>query len=292
MTIDHLGPMGRSVADVALLLDVLAGPDGLDPRQNASVAPTGSTTFAAAGRGGVRGLRFGLLDEGFELERSDAEVDHVVRAAAGGLAGLGAEVGRVSVPWHRDARKLSSAEGSTALLIHGEGLGSNWRGLYFTSMLDAYARGRRQHPAKLPPMLKLKVLVGQWLQDNYRGRFYARAQNLGRELTRAYDDALTSVDVLVMPTTPFTAPLLPSGELSLGDSIRLGHEMGANTSPFNISGHPAISVPCGLVNGLPVGMMLVGRRGDDATVLRAAHAVESEIFQSPRPQPLRSDGVA
>jgi amidase len=82
-----------------------------------------------------------------------------------------------------------------------------------------------------------------------------------------------------MPTTPLKATPLPPPGISEPESTRVGHQMGANTAPFNVTGHPAISVPCANSEGLPVGMMLVGRRGEDATVIRAAHGFETEVFR-------------
>ncbi len=290
MTLDHLGPMARTVADAALLLDAIAGPDGLDPRQTGFPVPALGAYREALGLG-VGGLRVGLLEEGFGHENSEADVDEAVRSAAESFARLGARVVRTSVPWHRDAGNVSlgiAAEGSVALLLHGEGLGTNWRGFYLTSMLEAFANGRRAHPDRLPPMVKLQAIVGQWMHDSYRGRFYAKAQNLARDLTRGYDAAFAEVDLLALPTTPVKAHLLPSVPLSATDSTHLAHRMGANTSPLNVSGHPAISVPCALSEGLPVGLMLVGPRGRDDLVLRAAHAFQTELFELPPPAKARA----
>jgi amidase len=286
MTLDHLGPMARTVADTALLLDVLAGPDWLDPRQAPPLDDQVSGGFADAIDHGVAGLRVGVLEEGFGHAVSEPDVDESVRAAASSFERLGARVDPVSVPWHRDAGNVSlgiAAEGSAALLVHGEGLGTNWRGLYMTSMLVAFADGRRSLPDRLPPMVKLQAIVGQWMHETYRGLFYAKAQNLGRALTRAYDEALGRVDLLVLPTTPVKAQLLPTRPVSATESTEIAHRMGANTSPFNVSGHPAISVPCALSDGLPVGLMLVGRRGRDDVVLQAAHAFQTDVFALPPP---------
>jgi amidase len=288
MTIDHLGPMARNAADVALLLDVLAGPDGLDPRQTTS---TPAPDAMAALSQGANGLRLGLLVEGFGWGVSEPDVENSVREAARQLAGLGASLDEVSVPWHRHGGKLThaiAAGGSTALLVHSNGLGTNWKGRHVASMGEAFARGRRTRPDGLPAMAKLQALVGQWVLESCGGRHYAIAQNAARRLARAYDDALESVDLLVMPTTPLKATLLPPPDISEPESTRIGHQMGANTAPFNVTGHPAMSVPCASSEGLPVGMMLVGRRGEDATVTRAAHAFETQIFRLPPPVPDRS----
>lgn len=292
MTLDHLGPMARTASDLGLLLEVLAGPDGLDPRQG--VFPAGSGSFRAVDAGNLAGLRVGLLAEGFGWESSQADVDEAVRAACSALRELGADVHEISVPLHRHGGKLThaiAAEGSTALLIHGDGAGTNWRGLYPRRLMAALGSGRREHPGSTPAMLKLQALVGQWLHDRYRGQYYAKAQNVGRQLAAAYDEALDRVDAVAMPTTPLKATVLPPAGMSTGESIRVGHEMGANTAPFNVTGHPALSFPCALSDGLPVGLMLVGRHGDDAILIRIAHTYERDVYRiPPPPEPVTPSG--
>ena len=292
MTLDHLGPMARTAADLGLLLDVLAGPDGLDPRQRTfgDTAPS----YQPLSTGSLEGMRLGVLGEGFGWETSESDVDEVVRAAISDFSSLGAEIVDVSVPWHREGSKLThaiAAEGSTALLIHGNGAGTNWRGLYPSAMMAAFARGRAGKPEKIPAMLKLQALVGQWLHDRYDGRYYAKAQNAGHQLAHAYDGIFTAIDVLAMPTTPIKATLLPPPGISNAESTRVGHQMGANTAPFNVTGHPALSLPCGLSDGLPIGLMLVGGRGNDATLIRAADAYEKNVYRiPPPPTPIHSSG--
>jgi amidase len=118
------------------------------------------------------------------------------------------------------------------------------------------------------------MLMDQYLHDNYHGRYYAKVQNLSRVLVQAYDDALQQADVVVMPTIPMVATELPPPDAGLAAIVGQVWGMLQNTTAANVTGHPAISVPCGLSQGLAVGMMLVGRYGEDATVLRAAHVCE------------------
>ena len=86
------------------------------------------------------------------------------------------------------------------LMVKGNSMGTNWKGHYSTSLLDAYARGRLTRADDFSDTVKLITLLGQYMQDRYHGRYYAKAQNLGRVLSKAYDDALKSVDLLIMPT--------------------------------------------------------------------------------------------
>ena len=283
-TVDHVGPMARTVADLALLLEVLAGPDGLDPRQSAGL--TGEA-YSQALSGDVHGLRIGLVAEGFDWpELSEAAVDASVRSAADALAQLGAEVSAVSIPWHRDGQHIWNAiaiEGATLLMVLGNSMGSNWKGHYTTSLLDAYARGRRARVNDFPETVKNVMLLGRYMQERYHGRYYAKAQNLARRLRAAYDAALHNHDLLLMPTLPMKATRIPAADASREESVTRALEMIPNTCPFDVTGHPAISVPCAMSEGLPVGLMLVGRLGEDATVLRAADAFQRQVFSAPAP---------
>lgn len=284
ITLDHLGPIAGTAADVALLLQAIAGPDGQDPRQSAGLEPA---DYTGALSGDASGLRIGIVAEGFGWEgASEPDVDDAVREAAARFADLGAEVDTVSVPWHRDGIHIWNGiaiEGATKLMVEGNAMGTNWKGRYDVSLLDAFARGRLTRANDLSETVKLVVLLGQYLQDRYHGRYYAKAQNLARELTAAYDAALGRFDLLVMPTLPMKATPIPPGDAPREEIVARALEMVGNTAPFDVSGHPAMNVPCAVSDGLPVGMMLIGRRDDDATVLRAADAFERGVYGRPLP---------
>ena len=109
------------------------------------------------------------------------------------------------------------------------------------------------------------------------------ARNLALELTAAYDAALADADVLVLPTLPIVASPLPGPGAGREEKLARSLEMIANTAPFDVTGHPATSVPAGLSGGLPVGLMVVGRRLEDATCLRVARAYENAVGGFPVP---------
>ncbi len=271
-TIDHVGPMTATVADNALLLEVVAGADGLDPRQY-DVRVDKYTT--ALGRG-VAGLRIGVLTEGFGHPVSEPDVDQKVREAADRLRSLGASVEDVSVPMHLDGPAIwtpIALEGLEAQMMHGNGMGFNWEGMYTTSLLDAHANWRAR-ANELSRTLKISMFVGEYFIRQYRGHFYAKAQNLARLLRRTYDEALGRYDLLLMPTLPMKATPLPPANAPLALWCQRAFEMLANTCPFDVSGHPAMNVPCGMSHGLPVGMMLVAKHFNESTIYRAAHAFE------------------
>ncbi len=271
-TIDHAGPMTTTVADNALLLEVIAGPDGLDPRQY-NVRVDKYTT--ALGRG-VAGMRIGVVTESFGWPSSEADVDDKVRQGAERMRSLGAVVEDVSIPMHLDGGAIwtpIALEGLMVQMMHGNGMGFNWEGLYTTSLLDAHANWRAR-ANELSRTLKYSMIAGQYFIKHYRGHFYAKAQNLARLLRKSYDDVLVRYDLLLMPTLPMKATPLPPANAPLALYCQRGFEMLPNTCPFDVTGHPAMSIPCGMSGGLPIGLMLIAKRYNEATIYRAAHAFE------------------
>ncbi|MFP5071631.1 amidase [Pseudonocardia nantongensis] len=285
-TIDHLGPMTRTVADAALMLDVMAGVDGYDSRQPTVIDPV---DHLASLQQGAAGLRVGVVGEGFGTPVSLAGVDDAVRAAVDGLRAAGLTAEEVSVPWHRDAMavwNVIATEGAAYQMLDGNGYGMGTFGLYDPELIAHYARGRVERGSELSRTVKLVGLSGRYTFELGGGRYYAMARNLSYELRAAYDDALSSCDVLVMPTLPYVAREIPAADVGLADYLDTALSMIGNTAPFDVTGHPACSVPAGLVEGLPAGMMIIGKRFDDATVLRVAHAYEQAVggFPAPRPE--------
>ena len=295
-TLDHLGPITRTVRDAAVMLGVLAGPDGLDPRQrHLPAGPAGASGPAGPLAGdylsglaaGVSDLRIGVLKEGFGFPGlSGPGVDAAVRSAVATLAAAGADVSEISVPWHSDALHVwtvIATDGVVAQMIDGDGFGMNWAGRYDPELMEHYRRGRREHAGRLPETVKVTIFAGRHSIDNHGGRYYAMARNLALELAAGYDEALESVDVLVLPTLPITASPIPDPDVPREESIARSTEMIVNTAPFDVTGHPATTVPAGLVDGLPAGLMIVGRQFGDATCLRVAQAYEDAVGGFPAP---------
>ncbi len=275
LTIDHTGPITATVADNALLLEVLAGPDGLDPRQYGGQ----SKPYREALNKGVQGMRIGVVQEGFGWPQSMAATDQSVRQAADRFRGMGATVEDINIPLHRLGSAIwlpIAAEGATVQMMHGNGFGFNWQGLYVTSLLDAHSAWRTRAD-ELSDSLKNTMLLGHYMTTRYRGHYYAKAQNLVRRLRAAYDGMLATYDLLLMPTLPMTATKLPAASAPVDEIITRAFETLPNTAPFDCTHHPAMSIPCGMVGGLPVGMMLVGRMFAEETIYRAAAAFEGGV---------------
>jgi aspartyl-tRNA(Asn)/glutamyl-tRNA(Gln) amidotransferase subunit A len=245
-SMDHVGPMTRTAADAALMLRAIAGYDPGDPTTSVLPVPD----YAAALTGDLEGLRVGLL-RGFFLESATDEVRAAVEAAAAALAAAGARVDEVSLG-HLDL----TAAGSVAIVA--------------SEALAYHAGWLRTRADEYEPEVRDRLRLGVFVT----GARYVRAQQARVLVRREVDAALAKRDVLLAPATPIPAPAVGETQTTLGTGpsdvraalIRL-------TRPFNFSGHPACSVPCGLTGqGLPIGMQLVGRPFDEATVLRAADA--------------------
>jgi amidase len=274
-TLDHTGPMSMDVLNNALLLEVVAGTDGLDPRQQSvSIA-----RYTHIMREGVAGLRVGIVKQGFSTPESDPDVDRCVRAAAERLRVLGAEVGDISVDVHTIARAIwapTLVEGTMDLMMRGNGAGTNHGGLFVLGASDAMSRWR-QRADEISVPLKVVMLAAEHLSRTYAGRFYGKSQNLIRKMRGLYNEAFERVDLLLMPTTPQLPTRLPHAGAEIEEVWGAALNMNRNTAPFCATGHPAISVPCGMVSDLPVGLMLVGRHWDEGVIYRASYAFEQSF---------------
>ncbi|MCF8999175.1 amidase [Acinetobacter nectaris] len=274
-TIDHAGPVTTTVKDNAVLLEVLAGIDYLDPRQYAPKVDQYSTYLNKD----ISGLKIGVVKEGFDLPNMDSKVAEKVYKAADIFKKLGAIVEEVSLPEHKLAGALWSpigCEGLTAQMMHGNGMGFNWKGQYDIDLMEKHKAWRTQ-TNKLAPSLIISMLVGQFGINQYDGKYYAKAQNLARKATLGYEKVLDQYDVLLMPTVPIVAQKLPTEDASITEYITKAFEMIGNTAPLDITGHPAMTVPCGLVDGLPVGMMLIAKHYAEGVIYQTASAYESAV---------------
>jgi amidase len=272
ITLDTCGPMTAGVGDNALLLEVIAGPDGIDSRQRG----VGARRYTEALDGGIKGLRVGVLGEGFGHPNSEPDVDAHVRDGAQRLAKLGAMVEDVSVPMHAMGFPIWAAirgDAACITLLEMNGAGIAHEGLYVTSLLEA-AMAWRGRADEFADTLKIASIFSKYTLGRYGGRYYAKAQNLRRRLRAAYDAALAAHDLLLMPTVPMKATPLPGRDATPQEITRRSWEPTRNTCPFNVTGHPAMSLPCGMEDGRPIGMMLVARHDAEETIYRAAAAFE------------------
>ncbi|HJQ58563.1 MAG TPA: amidase [Vineibacter sp.] len=270
--VDHTGPMTANVTDNALMLEVLAGPDGYDPRQY----DVKVHAYTEALKGGIKGMKIGVVKEGFMQANAEKDVNEKVMAAARKLQALGATVSDVSIPMHLVAPAIwmpIGVEGLTQTMMWGDGYGVSRPDLYVTSLMD-FHRNWRNRANELSETTKLFTMFGTYIRKYYGSRYYGKAMNINRRLIAAYDSALAQHDLLLMPTTPIKATPLPPPDAPRELYVERALNMISNTAPFDITHHPAMAVPCGMADGLPVSLMLVGKHFDEPTIYRAAYAFE------------------
>ena len=271
-SLEQIGPIAGTVEEAAAALDVIAGPDPHDgtTRDLANVEGADSDpSYAAAADGDVEGLTVGVPTELFE--GADERVVETVEAAIADLEARGAEVTEISLPSVEHAVQayyvIAMAEASSNL-ARFDGVRYGNRAESDGNWNESFAETREEG---FGAEVKRRILLGTYaLSAGYHDKYYEKAQDARAWVRRDFEDAFDDVDVIASPTMP----VLPFelGE-SLDDPLRM-YLADANTTPVNLANLPAISVPAGEADGLPVGLQLVGPKFDEETVIRAASAVE------------------
>ena len=259
-TMDHHGPMTRTVADCAMVLSAIVGADDRDPWMVRRPA----LDYATALTGEVKGLVVGLVKEFFELP-IDPEIRDAVHKSMDVLDGLGAIVEEVSWPMY-----LQATAASTAVLIADT-----------ASSLRDLVMG---HGAKIDPSVRSRIESGMFIPVDK----YIRAKQASTLINKESYDLLNRVDILAGPTVAITAPKIDEEMVQVGDTrMRKANAVLQYTRVYNLNGLPTISVPCGFSeSGLPIGLQLAGRAFDEATVLRVAHAYEQATPWNKRRPPV------
>lgn len=269
-SLDQIGPLTRTVADSALLLNHLCGHD---PRDSTSLSVAVPDFTAALGQD-IKGLRIGLPKEYF-IDGLHPEVEAAVRRGIAKLEALGAHIEEISLP-HTEAGVatyyvLAPAEAS-ANLARFDGVRYGHRSSTATDLMEHYVQSRSEG---FGPEVKRRILLGTYvLSSGYYDAYYLQAQKARTLIRNDFTAAFEKVDLIVSPTSP--TPAHKMGELS-GDPLQAYLE-DVFTIPANLAGLPAISVPCGTISHqgatLPVGIQFISKALDEVTLLRAAHAFE------------------
>jgi amidase len=294
--IDHCGPMTKTVRDNALMLQAIAGPDGMDDRQPTHMSPealkyskhldtflTETATLAKP----LNGFRIGVLKEAFAMPYLNANIDKAIRSAIADLATLGAEIVRISIPEHDQI--LTPWTTIQAIAGARDGLLGDQTGrktLHMTDRSGPYQSTITQDAFNAlgagGKNLYLKYL---YVVEKHSTLVQGKAANVIRKTTRAYDAALAGLDALVMPTIPFPASRIFGESECSGPLERLLRVAGtiANTAPFNATGHPALALPVGFVPApddgevkLPASLQIVGKAFDELACFKVAAAWERE----------------
>ncbi|CAM5673450.1 Glutamyl-tRNA(Gln) amidotransferase subunit A OS=Lysinibacillus sphaericus OX=1421 GN=gatA PE=3 SV=1 [Lysinibacillus sphaericus] len=276
-SLDQIGPITRNVEDNALLLEAISG---LDPNDSTS-ANVEVPNFAAALTGDVKGLRIAVPKE-FLGEGVGEAARQSVLDALEVLKGLGATVEEVSLPHSKYALAayyiLSSSEASSNL-SRFDGIRYGFRAENVTNLMSLYKETRAQG---FGDEVKRRIMLGTYsLSAGTYDAYYKKAQQARTLIKADYDKVFEDFDVIIGPTAPTPA-------FKIGENVDDPMTMYANdilTIPMNLAGVPAISIPCGFENGLPLGLQIIGKYFDEATIYRVAHAFEqATAFHKEVPQ--------
>lgn len=273
--VDHVGPLTRDAETMARLLQATAGYDPGDPRQRPRQDDDYLTELDRLSSG-LSGLRIGVVSEGFYSDLPEERATGAaVHEAIARLADLGAEATEISVPLHQQTGGIGFAifhEGMAAVLRdNGQNYGLS--GAYDPAFVAALHRALGRSIDEMSPQMKVALLAGTYMHDTWGGERYAHARRLQPAVTEGYERVFDGFDLLLMPSTPYAATPPFAGE-GVDRRIDASWDNLRNTAPFNVSGHPAISLPLAEADGLPVGVMLVGRLFSEPLLLQTAYACE------------------
>jgi len=279
-SIDHICPMARSVDEVALALEVIARPDSNDPQWKKSfppaVLPSYSTELKTVGSSSLKGMKIGALKESYSWEQTDPEIKECFFSTLEKLSKLGGYVEQVSIPLFASSGAIwiTAVVQATHAMYDSSGEGYWHGGEYNAKWNEHIGRARKEMANEMPPLLKCSMIAGRYLREDYFSAYHSKAQNLRNLLRKEIDEALENFDVLATPTMIVKPPKLKE-KITFAESLNRGVLLLNNTMAFNLSGHPAISIPCGMRGGFPVGLQLIGRQYDEMTVFKVAKAFES-----------------
>ncbi|MGK2905407.1 MAG: Asp-tRNA(Asn)/Glu-tRNA(Gln) amidotransferase subunit GatA [Desulfuromonadales bacterium] len=266
-SLDQVGPITRDVRDCALLLQAISG---YDPADSTSVN-TPTPDYQASLTGDLQGLRIGLPQEYF-IEGLDDDVRKAVEQASATYRDLGAEVIKVTLPHTPYALAcyylIATAEASSNLARY-DGVRYGLRAENAENLIDMYMQSRA---AGFGAEVKRRIMLGTYaLSSGYYDAYYLKAQKVRTLIRQDFLDAFEKVDTLLTPVAP--TPAFALGE-KLDDPLQM-YLSDIYTIPANLAGTCAMSLPCGFsANGLPIGLQLIGKPFDEATLLRTAHAFE------------------
>ncbi|MEE9285214.1 MAG: Asp-tRNA(Asn)/Glu-tRNA(Gln) amidotransferase subunit GatA [Dehalococcoidia bacterium] len=265
-SLDQIGPLTRDVTDAATVLQAIAG---YEPRDSTS-ADRPTPDYLGALTGDIKGLRIGVPREYFQ--GIDDDVDAVLRRAIDKLAELGAEidwdVSLPSTPYALAVYYIIAPSEASANLARYDGVKYGFSAPDADNMWDAMEQTRR---LGFGPEVKRRIMLGTYaLSAGYYDAYYLKAQKVRTLIRREFDAAFTGCDVLVTPTSP--TPPFRLGE-KLDDPVKM-YLSDVATIPVNIAGIAAISIPGGFLEGLPIGMQLIGPPFSEESLLRVAHAYE------------------
>lgn len=274
--LDAVAPMARSVETIARTVDVLAGFDERDPQVEYDTYPS-LDLLGSLGQG-VSGMRIGVVQESLNGEHCSPDIREAINQAVSILRSAGATVDFISCAVWEDSWPVTIASVTQLgwAMIQSEGQGVGHMGESDVERVRHFAMSRRLEGDEFPPFIKAWVLLGRYLHEDYYSAYMAKAQNARKYVRSRVSVLFRKHDILLSPTTPTSAPILDfesRGSLSLLDR----GSRATNTAIFNLTGHPAISVPVGWDSkGLPMAVQLAAAHFKEPALIRAAEELESQ----------------
>lgn len=278
-SIDAVSPTAATVAMVARTTDALAGFDERDPQAEFPAAYGGSLTAALGG--GVRGLRVGIIEESLAEQYCSEEMRLGIERATRALEDAGAEVVPIHCPVWESSWPIAVASLCQLgwAMLQSDGQGTGHHGEVDVERVRNFAMTRRLEADDYPPFMKVWLLLGRYMHEDYLSVHTARAQNARLRVRAEVTSLFDQVDLLVSPTTPTTAPKLEIDDRGDFEVLNRGLN-GINSAIFNLSGHPAIAVPSGVGSTLlPTSVQITGAHFADDLVIRAAEVIEMSLSE-------------
>ncbi|MEB6549817.1 Asp-tRNA(Asn)/Glu-tRNA(Gln) amidotransferase subunit GatA [Heyndrickxia sporothermodurans] len=276
-SLDQIGPITRNVEDNAYLLQAISG---VDPHDSTS-ANVDVPNFVQSLTGDIKGLKIAVPKE-YMGEGVNEEVRQSVLDALKVLESLGATWEEVSLPHSKYGTAayylLSSSEASSNL-ARFDGVRYGYRSPNAKNLIDLYKKSRSEGFGE---EVKRRIMLGTFaLSSGYYDAYYKKAQQVRTLIKNDFEDVFEKYDVIIGPTTP--TPAFKIGEKTSDPLTMYANDV--LTIPVNLAGVPGISVPCGFTNGLPLGLQIIGKHFDEATIYKVAHAFEQATnFHKEKPQ--------
>ncbi len=282
-TIDFITPIASTVSEVAELLEVIAGEDWRDPQWVRG--PMRKDEYVEAQHDGVEGMRIAIVEEAITEPESAEVVSETMERSERYLQESGAHVERISVPWWGQGQAIFGPYVAHLVghMFRTEGSIYGHMGYIDSARVRSFAEGRRSQSRDLGPWVKCWIIASRYLHDKYMDVPFARLHNARLAFRSRVSGLFDQWDLLVTPTVPVTAPALPQGKSSIPEALSHSPaEVAFNTSPLNLSGHPAVCVP-GLKDddGLPSSVQVIAGALQEYSALRAAFVLEHQ-FNSER----------
>ncbi|XP_065676158.1 amidase-like isoform X1 [Hydra vulgaris] len=281
--IDHVGPMTKNVADCAIFLEVLAGYDtGIDYRQSpfAPVYEYSKLIYPLVVP--KKKINVAILEEGLDL--CDKDVKETFNQAVSWLKKSEfLNIKTVSLPLHKEAYRLMVPlffDGVFGSMIDGCGYGTGFAGVQSESLVKKMKEGYSQHLSQISHNVKSVILLSNYIKEKFGPYYYAKASSLIAHMQQLYNNILQENDVIIMPTLTNLPCKLPLKDTPIKERMIKSEDMTKNTAIFDGTGHPALSLNCGFVGDLPVGLMVVGKHFDEVSVLNAAAIFEAIFMQN------------